>query len=168
MKTPTLTATAFMEIQGIFQTKTYVCFLFMILASCQNTNLEYFIKKEIKTDLRNGVLFLNNKPFKGILLSYHENGIQKSEIRYENGMKNGTEKKWYNNGNIKMDRSYLNGIKTGIHKGWWKNKKLKYRYEFDNKGRYEVMLKSGTKMDKNLKNLILPWAVKTENKCFGI
>ena len=60
---PTLTATAFMEIQGIFQTKTYVCFLFMILASCQNTNLEYFIKKEIKTDLRNGVLFLNNKPF---------------------------------------------------------------------------------------------------------
>ena len=52
-------------------------------------------------------------------------------------MKNGSEKNLYNNGNIKMDRSYLNGIKTGIHKGWWKNKKLKYRYEFDNKGRYE-------------------------------
>ena len=152
MKIPTLTATVFMEIQGIFQTKIYVCFLIMFLANCQNFNIEYFIKNEIKTELRNGVLFLNNKPFKGILLSYHENGIKKSEIRYENGMKNGTEKNWYTNGNLKMDRSYLNGIKIGIHKGWWKNKKLKYRYEFDNKGRYdgnvEEWYENGQKLKK--------------------
>ena len=75
-------ATVFMELQEIFQIKFYVYFLILLLTSCYNNDIEYFIKGDIKTELLNGVLFLNNKPFKGILLSYHENGTKKSEIRY--------------------------------------------------------------------------------------
>ena len=129
-------ATAFMEIQETFQTKFYVCFLILLLTSCQDNDVEHFIKNEIKTELRNGILFLNNKPFKGILLSYHENGTKKSEIRYKKGKKNGMEKKWYKDGKIKMKRQYYNGIKVDVHKGWWENENLKYRYVFDNFGRY--------------------------------
>ena len=55
-----------------------------------------------------------------------------------------------------MERSYVNGIKTGIHRGWWKNKKLKYRYEFDNKGRYEGNVEEWYENGQKLKNLILP------------
>ena len=129
-------ATVFMELQEIFQIKFYVYFLILLLTSCHNNNIEYFIKGEIKTELLNGVLFLNNKPFKGILLSYHENGTKKSEIRYKKGKKYGMEKKWYKDGKIRMERQYYNGIKINIHKGWWDNEKLKYRYVFDNNGRY--------------------------------
>ena len=129
-------ATVFMELQEIFQIKFYVYFLILLLTSCHNNDIEYFIKGEIKTELLNGVLFLNNKPFKGILLSYHENGTKKSEIRYKKGKKYGIEKKWYKDGKIRMERQYFNGIKINIHKGWWDNEKLKYRYVFDNNGRY--------------------------------
>jgi len=129
-------ATVFMELQEIFQIKFYVYFLILLLTSCYNNDIEYFIKGDIKTELLNGVLFLNNKPFKGILLSYHENGTKKSEIRYKKGKKYGMEKKWYKDGKIRMERQYYNGIKINIHKGWWENEKLKYRYVFDNNGRY--------------------------------
>ena len=129
-------ATVFMEHQEIFQTKFYVCFLILLLTSCHNYDIEHFIKGEIKTELLNGVLFLNNKPFKGILVSYHENGTKKSEVRYKKGKKYGMEKKWYKDGKIKMERKYHNGMKVNVHKGWWENEMLKYRYMFDNNGRY--------------------------------
>jgi len=130
-------ATVFMELQETFQTKFYVCILILFFTSCHNNDIEHFIKGEIKTELLNGVLFLNSKPFKGILLSYHENGTKKSEIRYKKGKKYGMEKKWYKNGKIKMERQYFNGMKVNVHKGWWENEKLKYRYIFDNNGRYD-------------------------------
>ena len=60
---PYINGNGFYGNQGTFQTKIYFCFLIMFLATCQNINIEYFIKNEIKTELRNGVLFLNNKPF---------------------------------------------------------------------------------------------------------
>ena len=129
-------ATVFMELQETFQTKLYVCFLILFLTGCHNNGIEHFIKGEIKTELLNGVLFLNNKPFKGILVSYHENGTKKSEMRYKKGKKHGMGKKWYKDGKIKMERKYHNGIKVNVHKGWWENEKLKYRYRFDNNGRY--------------------------------
>ena len=46
------------------------------------------------------------------------------------------KKKWYKDGKIKMERQYYNGIKVDVHKGWWENENLKYRYVFDNVGRY--------------------------------
>ena len=118
-------ATVFMELQETFQIKFYFCFLILLLTSCQNNNVEHFIKNKIKTELRNGVLFLNNKPFKGILVSYHENGTKISEIRYKKGKKYGLEKKWYKDGKIKMERQYFNGMKINVHKGWWENEMLK-------------------------------------------
>ena len=129
-------ATVFMELQETFQTKLYVCFLILFLTSCHNNGIEHFIKGEIKTELLNGVLFLNKKPFRGILVSHHENGTKKSETRYKKGKKYGMEKKWYKDGKIKMEREYYNGMKVNVHKGWWENEMLKYRYMFDNNGRY--------------------------------
>ncbi len=128
--------TAFMELQETFQIKFYFYFLVFLYTSCQKNDNENFIESEIKTELRNGVLFLNNKPFKGILLSYHENGTKKSEIRYKKGKKNGKEKNWFDNGKIKMERQYYNGVKVGLHRGWWENENLKYRYFFSNNGKY--------------------------------
>ena len=170
MKIPTLTATVFMEIQGIFQTKFCVCFLIMFLASCQKNNVEYFIKNEIKTELRNGVLFLNNRTFKGILLSYYENGTKKNlKLDIEKEKKNGTEKKWYKDGKIKMTDPIQQWNKNrNVHIGWWENRNLKYRYMFDNKGRYNGKVEEWYVTGQNLKNSIIPWAVKTENKSFGI
>ena len=34
------------------------------------------------------------------------------------------------------DKTIQNGIKVNVHKGWWENRNLKYRYIFDDKGRY--------------------------------
>ena len=50
-------AMVFMELQETLQTKFCVFFLIVFLTSCQKNNVEYFIKNEIKTELRNGVLF---------------------------------------------------------------------------------------------------------------
>ena len=129
-------AMVFMELQETLLTKFCVCSLIVFLTSCQKNNVEHFIENEIKTELRNGVLFFNNRAFKGVLLSYYENGTKKTETRYKQGKKHGKEKNWYKDGKIKMTRQYNNGIKVNVHKGWWENRNLKYRYIFDDKGRY--------------------------------
>ena len=74
-------AMVFMELQETLLTKFCVCSLIVFLTSCQKNNVEHFIENEINTELRNGVLFFNNRAFKGVLLSYYENGTKKTETR---------------------------------------------------------------------------------------
>ncbi|WP_303316032.1 hypothetical protein Q4Q34_13185 [Flavivirga abyssicola] len=92
-------------------------------------------------ELINGVMFFNEIPLTGNIMSYYENHKVKSDIQYDKGKKHGYEKHWYENGLKKIERRYFEGFKTALHKGWWPDGKLKFEYHFNKKGEYDGVIK---------------------------
>ncbi|PWH83180.1 hypothetical protein DIS18_01100 [Algibacter marinivivus] len=91
--------------------------------------------------LDNGVLFYNEVPFEGVLVSYYAPEKLKSKIEYIEGRKHGSENQWYKNGNKLVERFYKDGYKTGIHKSWWEDGTPKFEYHFNEKGEFDGNVK---------------------------
>jgi antitoxin component YwqK of YwqJK toxin-antitoxin module len=91
--------------------------------------------------LDNGVLFFEEVPFEGILVSYYEPKKIKSKVEYVNGKKHGSETQWYKNGTKLVERFYSEGFKIGIHKSWWDDGTPKFEYHFNNKGEFDGIVK---------------------------
>lgn len=91
--------------------------------------------------LVNGVLEFKKEPLTGRLISNYANGNLKSEIFYEEGKKNGSEKYWLENGDLAQERFYINGLKTGIHSAWWDLETPKFVYHFNNQGEFDGEVK---------------------------
>ena len=70
--------------------------IFLIVFSGCHTATETLIidASNINLKLDNGVLFFNNIPFEGTLVTYYPTSELKSEIQYADGKKNGYEKQW--------------------------------------------------------------------------
>ena len=94
-----------------------------------------------KLNLENGILFYNDMPFTGDLVTYYGNNILKSDIEYADGRKHGLEKHWYESSTRAIARYYKKGLKSGLHQGWWENGKLKFEYYFNNNGEYNGSVK---------------------------
>ena len=112
--------------------------IFLVTSSGCNTATESQIVDALNTNLKldNGVLFLKEIPFSGILRTYYPTAELKSEIEYVYGKKNGYERQWYKNGEFLIERFYKNGFKTGIHKAWFSSGKLKFEYHFNDNGEF--------------------------------
>jgi len=91
--------------------------------------------------LENGVLFYKNGAFNGVLFSYYNEDLLRSEIQYVKGKKHGYEKQWYPNGNRLVVRWYEAGVKIGIHKSWWDNGDKKFEYHFNDHGAFHGLVK---------------------------
>ena len=66
------------------------------------------------------------------LKSYYDNGQLKSIVPLIDGIKHGTERKYFPTGKIWIERQYVNGIKHGIEKTYWfsgKDKQSIIRHE---------------------------------------
>jgi sulfatase modifying factor 1 len=72
---------------------------------------------------RGGVLYAtnDNKPFSGSVFEFYENGTEKLNGRYRNGIKNGKWTWWNEDGGTNSTGSYKNGLQNGIWKYYYEN-----------------------------------------------
>ena len=77
--------------------------------------------------IRNNLFYkkFTNKPFSGLVDSYHENGQLKTTGQIINGKKNALWEKYYSNGQKKSIGHYKMGIKEGFWKYYFLNSNLK-------------------------------------------
>ena len=77
--------------------------------------------------IRNNLFYkkFTNKPFSGLVESYHENGQLKTTGQIVNGKKNAFWEKYYSNGQQKSIGHYKMGIKEGYWKYYFLNSNLK-------------------------------------------
>lgn len=82
--------------------------------------------------LKQGVLYLNGKPFTGKQYDLYANGDTAFITPYYNGREHGACRQWHVNKQLKEVRYFLNGYKTGVHTGWWDNGQIQFLYHFNN------------------------------------
>ncbi|MEW4924767.1 hypothetical protein [Algibacter sp. 2305UL17-15] len=110
--------------------------------SCNTSSTSQIVDVlDINLKLDNGILFYDEVPFKGILVSYYDPENLKSKIEYADGKKHGLETQWYRNGDKMIERFYREGFKTGIHKSWWQDGTQKFEYHFNEKGEFHGIVK---------------------------
>ena len=113
----------------------------LILLSCQEKSL-IIDENNGSIEIKNGVLFYENKKFSGNLVGfYNDSKIKKNETLYSNGLKHGLENYWYISGTIASIRWYSKGVKINEHIGYWENGNPKYKYFFNQKGEYNGSVK---------------------------
>jgi len=72
------------------------------------------------------VYYRKNKetPFTGEEKLYFNNGKVKTQMRFENGLKNGEEIIYYENGNVRFRTNYRKGLKNGRYSTYYPNGKI--------------------------------------------
>ena len=98
-------------------------------------------KNNIDFKLKNGVLFLKQKAYSGVLKTLYANGNLKSKSTYYQGKRYGVYKGWYLNGAKWFTRFYTDGLKTGTHLGWFRSGQQQFEYHFNKKGVYHGTVK---------------------------
>ncbi len=120
----------------------HIAFLVCICISCNSVHDNVIIDaSNPNIKLNNGVVYYNNIPFSGDLITHYQNKLLKSDIEYISGKKHGFEKHWNIDSDLVVERNYLKGKKAGIHRAWWNNGNLKFEYHFNEKGEYNGSVK---------------------------
>lgn len=89
------------------------------------------VNRNLKMD--NGILFLNNRLFSGIVYTLFSSGKDTAETAgFLEGKENGFRKRYYPNGQLKEVREFENGFKVGTYRAWWDNGRKKLEYNFAN------------------------------------
>ena len=111
--------------------KRIVCLMCCLFAStmfagCEGTIFEETICKEGQE--RNGLVYLPNQqePFTGKKLCKYENGQNRVEGKYKDGLLDGIWTEWYENGQIEAEENYKDGKQDGKWTVWYMNGQ-KYR-----------------------------------------
>jgi antitoxin component YwqK of YwqJK toxin-antitoxin module len=122
-------------------TKRFFLFfiIILILTRCSNSETTAQVVPEVYklvSDkgfvLKQGVLYLSEKPFTGKQFDLYVTGDTALVTQYYNGREHGVCRQWYENKQLKEERYFLNGYKTGVHTGWWDNGQLQFVYHFNN------------------------------------
>ena len=99
---------------------------------------------------------LVTKQYDKVLLRGKRSGGGKIETNYKDGIKEGTETKWYSGGQKKYEANFKNGKGEGLYTEWYDNgqKALEINYKDGNKeGLYTEWNKNGQKeLEENYKN----------------
>lgn len=98
-------------------------------------------RNDVNFELKNGVLFYEEKPYLGIVNLYYDSNKLKSSSQYYNGRKEGFYNGFYENGTIWFKRYYAKGQKVNTHKGWYENGQKLFEYQFNDEGEYNGFVK---------------------------
>ena len=110
------------------------------IAKIKNSLIEVN-RNQANIKLKNGVLYIKETPFSGIVNTFYADGNIKAKAAYDQGKREGFFWGWYRNGKQWFKRSYIKGLKAGIHKGWHENGARMFEYHFNNKGVYNGAVK---------------------------
>lgn len=115
------------------------CILSLIFIACNEkavvaTDLSVLYEHDVhKKEMRNGVFFVDEKPFSGKLIGFYPNKKDTMfESNYAVGLEDAEWKKYYLNGKIFQQRFYSKGAKVGRFSAFWENGKLQMEYFFEN------------------------------------
>ncbi len=139
-----------------------ICFIAIgLIAKCETNDKSlqkdvdfpngYIGKELLKTDSLikkvNGIIYIKNIPFSGILVDKYPNDSIKSKCQYSLGKRHGNYEGWYPDGSRWFKRLYLEGKKEGIHLTWWPDGAKKSFYPFKNgfkEGNHKDWFNDGT------------------------
>jgi antitoxin component YwqK of YwqJK toxin-antitoxin module len=100
--------------------------------NCEQIPNDTIFQNKSTLKLRNGIYYLNSKPYSGFIKNLYQNNILKSIGSYFQGKQHGIIKTFFSNGNLESLRNYRNGIGYGQHLGYWKNGKKKFDFIYFN------------------------------------
>ncbi|WP_347174626.1 toxin-antitoxin system YwqK family antitoxin [Polaribacter uvawellassae] len=123
--------------------KKTIVILFLVFASCEKNEKPHLVLFEENKELEiiNGVLYYNDAPFNGTIKSFDDVNQTKNSASYENGKKEGEERKLFLNDSLAEIRFYKKGLKVGIHKSWFENGQQKFEYPYSQNGVYHGTMK---------------------------
>ena len=75
----------------------------------------------MKRELGKFVFYLNDKPYTGKTVKYHENGQKEYEGDLKDGKEHGTVKRWYESGKKRSETSFKEGRLHGTVTVWYEN-----------------------------------------------
>jgi len=79
------------------------------------------VKSEVELRPTEGLIYRDDQPFTGRVVSTFANDIIQESIEYVSGRKYGHHKKWFANGELAFDARWQNGLLDGISTSWWSN-----------------------------------------------
>ena len=126
-----------MELQAPLRNNLF--FILVVLYSCspEQTSTRYVNRDNSKIKTDEGVQFVNDSIFTGILFSLYANGKDTIEFTcYKNGREHGLAVQRYPNGQLQSRRYYKNGNKSGKLEAFWENGAKRLEYYFED-GEYE-------------------------------
>ena len=101
----------------------------------------YTLKSSAAVNLKNDVVFLNDKKYSGFLYELALNTKDTISVEgYQEGLLQGICKKWYPNKQLLEERFYNQGQKNGKQISYWENGKTRFEFTAEN-DRYEGELK---------------------------
>ena len=85
-----------------------------------------------KTKDKRGILVhkLTKKPITGFVYDTYEEGQQRTQATYSEGILNGNYKSWYDNGKVSFEYNYLNSELNGKYSCWDKNGQLIQEFNY--------------------------------------
>ncbi len=78
-------------------------------------------KKKLFLNQIEGKWYLDNKPFEGYSLKYHENGTVIEKIGFYKGKRQGKAQRWSENGVLRASFNYHQNNLVGTYRTWWEN-----------------------------------------------
>ncbi|MFH8574287.1 toxin-antitoxin system YwqK family antitoxin [Streptomyces sp. NPDC017993] len=89
------------------------------------------------TSLESGnVVYFQDKPFTGEVVTHDEEGRVISLVTYLEGFESGTQTEWYPNGSQKEEGNCRLGVAVGEWRTWYPNGQLSECSVFSPKGKY--------------------------------
>jgi antitoxin component YwqK of YwqJK toxin-antitoxin module len=116
------------------------------------TVYSYIQKTSANLSVNNDVVFVDGKRYSGFIYELDKDKKDTISIdEYNNGLLNGTSKKWYPNKQLMEERFYSKGRKNGKHVSYWQNGNKRFEF-FAKDDAYEGELKEWS-VDGNLIHL---------------
>ena len=94
--------------------------------------LEVRVASDTTLHIANGVLYANGVRFTGLVVDPSGSGVERAEVTYRDGLRDGDELAWYPNGQLMHRRRYARGREDGEHLGWWQDGTRHFVYHFSN------------------------------------
>ena len=82
--------------------------------------------------MQQGLLYLKDKPYSGLVISRYSNGKLASKNGYLSGKLEGKQEKWFENGALQEIRFYKTNRKVGKHESWYQNGQKRFEYFINN------------------------------------
>ena len=73
----------------------------------------------------------SDKPFSGISVNYHDNGLLDFRRNYKNGQFHGLAEYYYKNGQLEQKLDWQNGKLHGISERYYENGELHYKMNYN-------------------------------------
>jgi len=81
-------------------------------------------------DQQNGMVYYQNKPFTGIVITKYANDSLATSIDIVDGKREGHYQKWFPDGKLSYQASYSKGKQEGTAYSWWRNGHLRSESNF--------------------------------------